>query len=128
MLYPGVGLLEMTNISVGRGTDRPLSVDRCTVDGRPGVIRLAQRTATARVVTLPRKITPDASKHSGVECSGVQFVITDTTQFDALKLGLAIARGLHALHKDAWDSSKLDVLVVNKPWLTRWPAVLATTK
>lgn len=114
MLYPGVGLLEMTNISVGRGTDRPFQwIGAPWMDGQALSAWLNGQQLPG-LVTLPRKITPDASKHSSVECSGVQFVITDTTEFDALKLGLAIARGLHTLHKDAWDSSKLDVLVVNK--------------
>lgn len=115
MLYPGVGLLEMTNISVGRGTDRPFQwIGAPWMDGQ-ALSAWLNKQELPGVLTVPRKITPDASKHSGTECSGVQFILTDTSKFDALKLGLAIARGLHTIHKDSWDSAKLDTLVVNKP-------------
>lgn len=115
MLYPGVGLLEMTNISVGRGTDRPFQwIGAPWMDGQ-ALSTWLNDLRLPGVLTVPRKITPDSSKHSGVECSGVQFIITDVAQFDSIKLGLAVARGLHTLHPDGWDSSKLDVLVVNKP-------------
>ncbi len=113
MLYPGVGLLEMTNISVGRGTDRPFQwIGAPWMDGQALSAWLNAQKLPG-VLTLPRKITPDASKHKDVECSGVQFIITDVAQFDALKLGLTIARGLHTLHKDVWESEKVNTLVVN---------------
>ncbi len=114
MLYPGVGLLEMTNISVGRGTDRPFQwIGAPWMDG----IRLAQWLNDQQlpgVRAIARKITPDSSKHANVECSGVQFVITDVEKFDALQLSFALTRGLYTLHKDKWESEKLDVLLVNK--------------
>ncbi len=113
MLYPGVGLLEMTNISVGRGTDRPFQwIGAPWMDGQALSAWLNDQQLPG-VSTVPRKITPDSSKHSGAECSGVQFIITDVAQFDALKLGLTIARGLHTLHKEQWDSSKVNTLVHN---------------
>lgn len=115
-LYPGIGLLEMTNISVGLGPAQiDLSIDRHPMDGRASVIHLAQCTEPAwRDDSPTSKIDPDASKHSGVECSGVQFVISDVDRFDAIELGLTVARGLVHFHSKSWESQKLDVLVVNE--------------
>lgn len=114
MLYPGVGLLEMTNISVGRGTDRPFQwIGAPWMDGQQLALWLnAQELPGVRA--LPRKLTPDSSKHANVECSGIQLVVTDTDALDALRLGLTLAEGLHRLHADAWESEKIDVLMVNK--------------
>jgi uncharacterized protein YbbC (DUF1343 family)/CubicO group peptidase (beta-lactamase class C family) len=114
MLYPGVGLLEMTNLSVGRGTDRPFQwLGAPWMDGQKLAIWLnAQELPGVRAI--PRKITPDASKHANVECSGVQFLITDAQALDPVRLGFALAEGLHTLHGDAWESDKLDVLMVNR--------------
>ncbi|MCC6510147.1 MAG: DUF1343 domain-containing protein [Pirellulaceae bacterium] len=113
-LYPGIGLLEMTNISVGRGTDRPFQwIGAPWMDGQALSVWLNAQKLLG-VLCVPRKMTPDSSKHSGVECSGVQFVISDIDTFDAIQLGLTVARGLVQLHAKSWESQKLDVLVVNQ--------------
>jgi uncharacterized protein YbbC (DUF1343 family) len=114
MLYPGVGLLEMTNLSVGRGTDRPFQwLGAPWMDGQKLSLWLnAQGVPGVRAI--PRRMTPDSSKHVGVECSGLQFVITNAETFDSMQLGLTLAHGLQQLHADAWQSEKLDVLMVNE--------------
>ena len=114
MLYPGVGLLEMTNLSVGRGTDRPFQwIGAPWMDGQRLAARI-NRQKLPGVRAIPRTITPDSSKHAKVECPGVQFLITDVDEFDSLQLGFTLANALVELHKDAWQSEKLDVLMVNK--------------
>jgi uncharacterized protein YbbC (DUF1343 family) len=114
MLYPGIGLLEMTNLSVGRGTDRPFQwIGAPWMDGQ----KLAQwlnDQQLSGVRALPRKLTPESSKHANVECSGIQFLITDIAALDPVQLGLTLADGLRRLHSDSWESEKLDVLMVNK--------------
>lgn len=114
MLYPGVGLLEMTNISVGRGTDRPFQwIGAPWMDG----VKLAQwlnSQSLAGVRAIPRKITPDSSKHANVECSGIQFLITDAAAFDPLQLGITLAVGLQQQYADTWEQPRIDVLMVNK--------------
>lgn len=114
VLYPGIGLLEMTNISVGRGTDRPFQwIGAPWMDGQKLAAWInAQDLPGVRAV--PRKITPDSSKHANVECSGVQFVITNAEDLDAWQLGASVAHGLRELHAQTWESAKLDVLIVNQ--------------
>lgn len=114
LLYPGVGLLEMTNISVGRGTDRPFQwLGAPWMDGQKMAAWLNSQAMTG-VRAVPRKMKPDSSKHAGVECSGFQLVITDTDAVDAIQLGFSIAEGLSKIHKEDWQSEKLDVLMVNR--------------
>src|SRR5262245_15260319 len=76
LLYPGIGLLETTNISVGRGTDTPFElIGAPWVDG----IRLAEelnRAGLGGCRFVPVRFTPKSSKFSGQECGGVNIVIT----------------------------------------------------
>jgi uncharacterized protein YbbC (DUF1343 family)/CubicO group peptidase (beta-lactamase class C family) len=102
LLYPGIGLLETTNVSVGRGTDTPFEVLGAPwLDGR----RLAEfvnRRRLPGVRLVPIRFTPTASKFSGESCGGVRFVVTDWDRFRAVKLGLTLAHALRTLHHDDW--------------------------
>ncbi|MBM4089343.1 MAG: DUF1343 domain-containing protein [Planctomycetes bacterium] len=120
LLYPGIGLLEMTNVSVGRGTDTPFEVIGAPwLDG----IALAGRLRAARlpgVGFVPVRFTPDASKHEGELCGGVCILITDRGRFQPLTTGLEIARQLRLLHADEWEVTPYDRLLVSRG---TWEAV-----
>jgi uncharacterized protein YbbC (DUF1343 family) len=115
LLYPGVGLLETTNLSVGRGTDRPFEVIGAPwLDGR----RLAEALAgehLAGVRFLPTRFTPSASVHAGKECGGVQLYIDDWEPFRSLPVGLAIAHQLRKLYPDDWKRERYRVLLAHPP-------------
>lgn len=103
LLYPGIGLLEKTNLSVGRGTDTPFEVI-----GAPwleGATLAAQLTdASLPGVSFEAiEFTPDASKFTDEACSGVRLTITNRTQFDPLQIGFEIARQLALNYADTWD-------------------------
>jgi uncharacterized protein YbbC (DUF1343 family) len=114
-LYPGIGLLETTNISVGRGTDTPFEVLGAPwLDGR----NLATGLATERlegVVFVPVRFTPSTSVHARKECGGVQIIVTDRARFRAVRTGLAIARQLRLLCEIDWQITRLPVLLANEP-------------
>jgi uncharacterized protein YbbC (DUF1343 family)/CubicO group peptidase (beta-lactamase class C family) len=103
LLYPGIGLLETTNVSVGRGTDRPFEVIGAPwLDGR----RLAEALAAsglAGVRFVPTRFTPSSSTHAGKECGGVQIYLDDWQRFLPLDTGLAIACQLRKLYPDDWQ-------------------------
>jgi uncharacterized protein YbbC (DUF1343 family) len=101
-LYPGIGLLETTNLSVGRGTDTPFEVVGAPwIDGQ----RLAQLLNTrelAGVRFVPVRFTPSASVFKNEECGGVNVIITDRTRFRPVQSGLEIAVALRKLYPTEW--------------------------
>ncbi|MFM7184343.1 MAG: exo-beta-N-acetylmuramidase NamZ domain-containing protein [Planctomycetota bacterium] len=116
-LYPGIGLLEMTNLSVGRGTDTPFEVVGAPwLDGRALADALAARRIPG-VAFVPVRFTPRASKFSGQECGGVNVAITDRGAIDPVRVGLEIAVAIRRLHPREWEAAKLDVLLLHRATL-----------
>lgn len=117
LLYPGIGLLETTNVSVGRGTDRPFEIFGAPwIDAR----RLAAALASSHlpgVRFVPVRFTPKSSTHAGKECDGVQIFLDDWRQFQALPVGIAIAYHLHKLYPEAWQIKGYGRLLAHPPTL-----------
>jgi uncharacterized protein YbbC (DUF1343 family) len=117
LLYPGIGLLETTNVSVGRGTDTPFElIGAPWMDGQ----RLAEalnRAALPGARFVPVRFTPKASKFSGEECGGVNILITDRGSFRPVATGIEIAYQLNRLHSDAWKADDFIRLLANRPAL-----------
>jgi uncharacterized protein YbbC (DUF1343 family)/CubicO group peptidase (beta-lactamase class C family) len=115
LLYPGIGLLETTNISVGRGTDRPFEVIGAPwLDGRRLAEVLAQ-TPVAGVRFVPTRFTPASSTHAGKACGGVQIFLDDWQSFRSLDTGIAIACQLQRLYPAQWQSKRYAVLLAHPP-------------
>ena len=101
-LYPGIGLLETTNVSVGRGTDTPFEVFGAPwISGQALAAELAARGLPG-VAFVPVSFTPDSSTFKGERCGGVNVVITDRDAFEPVRTGLEIAVALRRLHPDDW--------------------------
>ena len=102
-LYPAVGPLETTNVSVGRGTDEPFEwFGAPWIDAR----RLAEELNDAGLPGLrfvPRDRTPDASVHAGELCHGVDLILTDRDAFAAGLTAITLAATLHELHGETWE-------------------------
>ena len=113
ILYPGIGLLETTNLSVGRGTDTPFELFGAPwLDGNQLVRELKQLELPGISFTAIR-FTPDASKFEGELCVGVGIRITDREQFEPVRSGLEIAVQLRRLYPQQWEVEKYDRLLVN---------------
>jgi uncharacterized protein YbbC (DUF1343 family)/CubicO group peptidase (beta-lactamase class C family) len=112
-LYPGIGLLETTNLSVGRGTDTPFEVLGAPwIDGVE-FARNLNSLHLAGVAFVPIKLTPGASKFAGESCQGVNVIVTDREGFRPVRMGLAIAMTLRKLYEKEWNVSKLNRLLAN---------------
>ena len=89
LVYPGMCLLEGTNLSEGRGTTRPFELFGAPwLDGA----RLAADLAAARlqgVAFRPASFVPTWDKHAGVRCHGVELFVTDPARFRPFRAGLA---------------------------------------
>jgi uncharacterized protein YbbC (DUF1343 family)/CubicO group peptidase (beta-lactamase class C family) len=118
-LYPGIGLLETTNLSVGRGTDTPFElIGAPWLDGQKLATYLnGRRIAGARF--LPVRFTPSSSVFKGEECGGINVVITDRAQFRAVQAGLEIAVALRKLYTAEWKVDAYARLLVNDDTLER---------
>jgi uncharacterized protein YbbC (DUF1343 family) len=114
LLYPGIGLLEGTNLSVGRGTDSPFErVGAPWCDGRALAAAL-RALELPGVAFVPIRFSPTSSKFAGQECSGVQIAITDWQSFEPVGTGLAIACALRDRFAGRWEPDRLQWLLKSK--------------
>ncbi|HEX6495169.1 MAG TPA: exo-beta-N-acetylmuramidase NamZ domain-containing protein [Acidobacteriaceae bacterium] len=114
-LYTGIGLIETSNISVGRGTDTPFELL-----GAPWIdARTFARTLNARLLPgmrfVPVDFTPAAPyPYAGQLCHGVSLIVMDRNALDGPELGLEIASALWKLYPNDYKIDQIDRLLVNK--------------
>ena len=89
LVYPGMGLLEGTNLSEGRGTTRPFELF-----GAPWLDAHALCTALAAerlpgVAFRPMSFVPAWDKHAGVRCHGAALHVTDPAALRPFRTGVA---------------------------------------
>jgi uncharacterized protein YbbC (DUF1343 family) len=114
LLYPGIGLLETTNISVGRGTDTPFEVLGAPWIRERELAELVSRGNVPGVRVVPIRFTPTSSKFEGEECGGLHFIVTDWNRFRSFELGLVVAKALRTLHRDDWQTERYIRLLANE--------------
>lgn len=118
-LYPGVGLLETTNVSVGRGTDTPFEIVGAPwIQGDKLADYLNQRGMTG-VRFVPLRFTPNASVFKGEQCGGVNIIVTDRVAFRPLLTGIEMALALRHLYPNDWKIDSYLRLLVNAETLER---------
>ena len=118
-LYPGVGLLETTNVSVGRGTDTPFEVVGAPWIKGPELADYLNRRSITGVRFVPLQFTPKSSVFKDVECGGVNIIVTDRARFNPLRAGIEIAVALRHLYPEQWQVDKYLRLLVNADTLDR---------
>jgi len=113
-LYPGVALIEGTNVSVGRGTDTPFEVVGAPwIKGRELAAYLNGRGIQS-VRFVPMSFTPFASNYAGQMCEGVSLVVLDRNTFDAPELGIELAAALRKLYPHDFKIERMPELLVNQ--------------
>ena len=118
-LYPGVGLLETTNVSVGRGTDTPFEIVGAPwIQGDTLADFLNQRGIPG-VRFVPVRFTPKASVFKDEQCGGVNIIITDRVAFRPLLTGMEMALALRHLYANNWKVDSYLRLLVNADTLER---------
>ena len=120
LLYPGIGLLETTNLSVGRGTDTPFErLGAPWIDGLQ-LARSLNAAGLRGVKFTPIDFRPNASVHANMLCHGVQILITDRQAIRPLDVGLQIATLLRQIYPDEWDVASYQRLLADR---AVWSAV-----
>jgi uncharacterized protein YbbC (DUF1343 family) len=114
LLYPGIGLLETTNVSVGRGTERPFEwIGAPWVEPRQLAAELRSKNlAGVRFVPVIR--TPTTSTHKGQRCGGVDIIVDNWSTIQPVRLGLEIASTLRMLYPNDWQPKNYNRLLVHK--------------
>jgi uncharacterized protein YbbC (DUF1343 family) len=98
-VYPGIGAIEGTNISVGRGTDTPFEQLGAPWIDAPALAAALNASGLAGVRFYPVSFTPAAgAKLGGQVCHGVFLIVTDRDRLRPVRVGLQIAATLSRLH------------------------------
>ena len=129
-LYPGIGAIEYSNVSVGRGTDQPFEQFGAPwIDGS----RLAAALNARKLLGIrfyPVAFTPTTSKYARQACQGVFMVITNRATLQPVRVGLEIAGALFTLFGEQYQLENTDLLLGSRDSLERVkrgedPAVVA---
>ena len=102
-VYPGMCLLEGTNLSEGRGTTRPFEIFGAPFIEPALLVRQLNDFKLPGVVFRPIYFRPNFQKHAGKLCGGAQIHVTHRERFKPFKTGVAILKIIHDLYRDHFE-------------------------
>lgn len=114
-LYPGIGLLETTALSVGRGTGTPFEVIGAPYIDDGKLAGELSRANLPGVRFVAVRFTPNASVFKDQPCGGVQILLLERERCDVLEVGLLIAQTLHRLYPQDFKLEKFNTLLQHPP-------------
>ncbi len=116
LVYPGMCLLEGTNISEGRGTKKPFLTFGAPFINSNQLIQNLEKYKFDGVKFLPVEFTPIEisnmaanPKYKDTKCFGVELVIDKNKNFDAVKLGISIIYEINNLYKNKFEFRKKSI-------------------
>src|SRR5579863_5580428 len=113
-LYPGVALVEGTNVSVGRGTDTPFELLGAPWINAGALAQYLNARNISGVRFVPVSFTPNASTYAGQKCQGINIILIERNAFDAPALGVELASALHKLYPEQFHMERMIELLVNQ--------------
>jgi len=111
-LYPGIGLLEFTNVSVGRGTPTPFEVFGAPYVDAGRLQEALTEWALPGIAFEAATFTPERSVFAGERCGGLRLKVIDRDVLRPVRVGFAVARELRRLFPE-WQTEKLNTLLAN---------------
>ena len=112
VVYPGMCLIEGTQLSEGRGTTRPFeSFGAPFIDPHKLSNRIQNDIAQLPgVIFRPQFFKPMFQKHKNEVCGGLQIYVTDRNQFKPLLTTIALLRAVAELYpkKFKWRTEKYE--------------------
>ena len=103
ILYPGVAMVEGSNVSVGRGTDTPFELLGAPWINAKDLASYLNSRKIQGVRFLPVDFTPTNSRFKNEVCHGVQIVLVDRQALDPTAMGIEIASALYKLYPDEFQ-------------------------
>jgi uncharacterized protein YbbC (DUF1343 family)/CubicO group peptidase (beta-lactamase class C family) len=113
-LYPGVALIEGTNVSVGRGTDTPFEVLGAPWMKSKELAAYLNGRDIQSVRFVPIVFTPSSSNYAGERCEGVNLIVLDRNTLESPELGIELASALHKLYPNDFKLERMSDLLVNQ--------------
>jgi uncharacterized protein YbbC (DUF1343 family)/CubicO group peptidase (beta-lactamase class C family) len=113
-LYPGVALIEGTNVSVGRGTDTPFELVGAPWMKSRELAAYLNGRGIVGVRFVPVTFTPTAAVYGGQKCEGVNIVLTERNALDAPELGIELAAAIQRLYPANFKIGRMTELLVNQ--------------
>jgi uncharacterized protein YbbC (DUF1343 family) len=108
ILYPGLGIAEATNISVGRGTDIPFEIYGAPfIDGKK-LADMLNSEAIPGVTFRDTTFTPVSHVFPGKACGGVRAVVTGRTAFNSVTAGMHLLAALETLYPAEFKLDRID--------------------
>jgi uncharacterized protein YbbC (DUF1343 family) len=103
-VYPGMCLLEGTNISEGRGTTRPFQIFGAPFVDAEKLCREVNNLKLPGVFFRENYFQPTFQKFAGELCGGAQIHVLDRNVYRAFQTGVEIIRCIRKLYpeKFAW--------------------------
>jgi uncharacterized protein YbbC (DUF1343 family) len=118
-LYPGIGAIETTNLSVGRGTATPFEqIGAPWIDGARLAADLNGRHVPG-IRFYPVTFTPTSSVYAGEACQGVFMLVTDRESLRPVRVGMEVASALERLHGADFELERADRLLGSAETLRR---------
>lgn len=106
-LYTAVGLLESTNLSVGRGTDTPFEVFGAPWINANRLTQTLQKRKLPGLKITPAHFTPTNDHYRGKRCHGLRVELTDRNRLRTVATGLEMARAVFRLYPRHFQLEKL---------------------
>ena len=118
-LYTGIGILEYTNVSVGRRADSRRSGVWCAWIQTTGIRAVSECTPNPRCPIRANLVYPPKRCKLGADSAlaGVQMIVTDRSVLDAPELGLELGSALLKLYPADWELDRLIDLLGNESTL-----------
>src|SRR5499426_3103212 len=115
LLYSGVGLLEATNLSVGRGTEMPFEVVGAPWITDPKALADGLNALAMRgVLFQPINFQPTSSVYAGQQVGGVRLVVSDRDALRPVTVGLTLGRTLIERYPLQFRAAAIQNLLVNR--------------
>jgi uncharacterized protein YbbC (DUF1343 family) len=106
VVYPGMCLLEGTNLSEGRGTTKPFEIFGAPFIESDRLINHLHNYKLPGVVFRPMYFQPTFQKHAGSLCGGAQIHVSDRKKFRPFKTGVAVLKAVHDLYAEQFSWKK----------------------
>jgi SSS family transporter len=116
VLYPGLGMTEMTNISVGRGSDKPYEHIGAPYINAPDLAAYLTARKIPGISFAPTNfaVAEDSNHYPshGKTIPGIAFTVTDRNAFNSPEFGIELLSALHHLYPE-FALAKAAYLVTN---------------